>query len=199
MVLEYRLLNVWLVTALWAIVYLSDYYLTITGSRLFRAHLGEHITYEGSYEITPAFQKDVDRLRIFSPAFLLRLLVSLLLLPLIWYLSLGLLGMPQFFLFAVGILFLREAVVHLRHVRIISTALFSRDPSAMQGKISYSRWVNLKLSGVEILSFGLLYLLLAGALGSWFFLGGAVSCLVTGLSHWRMSQKSFRLAQEKVG
>lgn len=199
MFLEYRLLNVWLATTLWALIYLSDYYLTITGARLVRDHLGEHITYEGSYEITPVFQKDVDRLRRFSPAFLLRLLISLLLLPLIWFLSAGFLGMPEFFLFALGALFLREAVVHLRHFRTIALALFARDPSSMQGKISYSRWINLKISGVEILSFAGFYLLLAVILGSWFFLGGAVSCFVTGVSHWRMAKKSYQLVQGKVG
>jgi hypothetical protein len=195
---EYRLLNVWLTTALWMIIYLSDYYLTIYGARLIRTHLAETITYEGSLELTPVFQKDVDRLRKFSPAFYLRLLVSAILLPAIWYLSLVLLGMPQFFLFAAGGLFLREAVVHLRHFRTIALALFARDPSGMQGKIHYARWFNLKVSGVEILSFAGFYLLLAGALGSWFFLGGAVSCLVTGLSHWRMSRKSYRVVLEKA-
>jgi hypothetical protein len=188
MYLEFRLLNVWLTTALWAIIYLSDDYLTIAGARLMRGHLREHITYEGSYEITPVFQKDVDQLRLVSPAFLIRLLASLLLLPLIWVLSVVFLGMPEFYLFALGILFLREAVVHLRHFRIIAMALFARDPSAMQGKIHYTRWVNLKISAVEILSFAGFYLLLAAAFGSWFFLGGAVACLVTGLSHWRMAK-----------
>jgi hypothetical protein len=195
---EYRLLNIWFITVLWVVIYLSDYYLTIYGARSIRTHLVEYITYEGSLELTPVFQKDVDRLRKFSPAFFLRLLFSTILLPAIWYLSLVFLGMPEFLLFALGGLFLREAVVHLRHFRTIALALFARDPSAIDGKIKYSRWVNLKISGIEILSFAGFYMLLALALGSWFFLGGAVSCLVTGMSHWRMAQKSYPVPQGKA-
>jgi hypothetical protein len=59
-----------------------------------------------------------------------------------------------------------------------------------------SRWINLRISAVEILSFGGLYLLLAIALGSWCFLGGAFSCVLTGISHWRMSSVSFRITKE---
>jgi hypothetical protein len=53
---------------LWAAVYSSDYAATILSARLYRAKAKEHLVFEGSYEVTPYFQKDVDSLRWVSPA-----------------------------------------------------------------------------------------------------------------------------------
>jgi hypothetical protein len=108
------------------------------------------------------------------------------LLLLVWWLSVRLLGLPAFFEFAAGALFLREAAVMLRHARIISTAILARSGQAMQGKISYSHWFNLQLSGLELLTFANFLLIITLVDGSWTFLGGALACTVIGLQHCRM-------------
>ncbi len=46
---------------LWIILYISDYYLTIYSARGFR-EIG-HFQFEGSFELTPQYQKDIDTLR----------------------------------------------------------------------------------------------------------------------------------------
>ena len=43
-----------------------DYALTILGARRYRARIAPMHRFEGSYELTPLYQSDVDRLRVFS-------------------------------------------------------------------------------------------------------------------------------------
>jgi hypothetical protein len=183
------LINPWLFLLVWAIVYLADYYLTIYSARLFRTHLKEHITFEGSLELTPAFQKDVDTLNPLSRGFYIRLILSFPLLWLVWYLSVRFLGMPGFFLFIIGGLLLREAVVLLRHTRNISLARLSRQ-DGLTGNIAYARWLSLELSAVECFSFAVFYLILAVTFESWFFAGGAFATLLTAFRHWSYARKS---------
>jgi hypothetical protein len=64
-VFDVLLQSAWLGSALWATVYISDYVLTVTCARLYRAQ--DNIVFEGSYEITPIFQADIDALRAVSP------------------------------------------------------------------------------------------------------------------------------------
>jgi hypothetical protein len=46
--------------------------------------------HEGSYELTPYFQKDVDTLRLLSPRFLWMLVLYAVLLLIVWRLTIGL-------------------------------------------------------------------------------------------------------------
>ena len=55
----------WAGPLLWVVLYSSDYYLTIACARMYQAQ--NVIVFEGSYEITPAFQSDVNALRLLSP------------------------------------------------------------------------------------------------------------------------------------
>src|SRR5258708_24418110 len=47
---------------LWGLLYVSDYALTITCARLYGRQ--KTIVFEGSYEITPFFQRDINSLRV---------------------------------------------------------------------------------------------------------------------------------------
>ena len=64
----------WLGPLLWVAVYISDYLMTLTCARMYQAQ--QTIVFEGSYEITPLFQADVNALRRVSPRFVIALLVS---------------------------------------------------------------------------------------------------------------------------
>ncbi len=176
--------SIWFILAAWGLVYLSDYYLTIYAARLMLGALRDHICFQGSLELTPVFQKDVDALRLLSPAFLVRWLISLSLLLVLWWAT-GEIGAGWVFTALIGGLFLREAVVHLRHLRNIALAHLSKAPGSLQGHVEYSRSLSLKQSGTELLSFAAFYMALSVALGSWFFLGGAAFCALTGGRHWR--------------
>jgi hypothetical protein len=58
--------NVWLAIAVWIIVYTLNYQLTITSAKLYQAGAKDYFRIEGSVELTPIYQKDVDALRRFS-------------------------------------------------------------------------------------------------------------------------------------
>src|SRR6266498_1633515 len=62
----------WYGVILWIILYISDYYLTIYSARGFR-EIG-HFQFEGSMELTPQFQNDVNNLRPVSKRHLLYIL-----------------------------------------------------------------------------------------------------------------------------
>jgi hypothetical protein len=180
--------NIYVVLLAWGIVYLADYYITIYSARLFRGPIREHIRFESSLELTPEFQKDVDTLRWVSPNFLLRWLGSFVLLYLVWWLTTQRLGVPQVFDLVMGGLFLREAVVLLRHLR--NLALVRLYPGGLTGTLLYEHWLTLQLSAAELFLFGLLYLICSLLLPSWFFLGGGLFCLLTAWQHWVYARRA---------
>ena len=168
--------NIWLALAIWVVSYCADYYLTLYSARLYRAQAQAHFAFEGSLELTPYYQADIDGLRRISPRFLLALLLSLLGLELIWYLSHNVAHLPALFEFAIGALVLREAAILLRHCRNISLFRGVRDPRAVEGQVTYARWLSLRTSAVDLFSFAGLYGLLALAVGSCLLAGGALAC-----------------------
>src|SRR5206468_2865480 len=96
-----------------------------------------HITFEGSFELTPYYQKDIDGLRRVSPRFLLAVVWSVLLLELVWYLSVVVVKVPELFQFLLGGLVLREAAVLVRHARNIALFRAVRGGQGLQGQVQY--------------------------------------------------------------
>ncbi len=180
--------NVWLALVIWGITYVSDYSLTLYAARLYNTNLKEHLVFGGSYELTPQFQKDVDALRMFSPRFLLGLLLSAIVIYVIWVLAVVFIDVPQLFAFAIGGVIFRELAVHARHVRNI--VLFrSAGAGGITGRIEYARWLTLRLSAADLLTFsGILFVVFLAARSD-LVLGGAVFTLATGLQHWSGSRK----------
>ena len=178
----------WPLLLIWGLAYLADYYGTIYVARLMRGTLQEYIQFEGSLELTPVFQKDVNALRWFSPSFLWRWLLSFPLLALLWWLWTDL-GLPQIFYLTIGGLLLRQAAILLRHGRNFALAYLCRTAGSLRGHLEYSRWLSLRLSAAELFGFGALFGLTAIAMESWFFLGGALMCALTGYKHWTYSRK----------
>jgi hypothetical protein len=186
--------NIWLIITIWGLIYLADYYLTIISAKNHRDYLHKHISYDGSFELTPQFQKDVDGLHLISSQFLIRWLSSFLIIYLLWWLSVRVLQLPQYFYFLIGALVLREVAIHLRHLRNLSVYYFAKN-GGIKGKIEYSRWFVLKLSTAEFLSFCFVYLIFSIFFSSWFFLGGVLGCLVVAIQHWRLAQKALESSQ----
>jgi hypothetical protein len=187
--------NPWFALAAWLLSYVADYYLTLYSARLYQAGARDHFTFEGSLELTPYFQADIDGLRRLSPRFMLALLSSVLALELVWYLSMVVLHLPAFFEFLLGGLVLREAAVIMRHARNIAlfrAALSGRGLAAgqgLEGQIHYGRRLSLRLSAIDMFSFTALFGLLAVITGSWALAGGGFACAVTALQHLRRARK----------
>ena len=181
--------NPWFALAAWLLSYAADYYLTLYSARLYQAGARDHFTFEGSLELTPYYQADIDGLRRVSPRFILALLLSVLALELVWYLSMVVLQLPAFFEFLLGGLVLRQAAVIMRHARNIALFRAARSGQGLEGQILYGRWLALRLSVIDMFSFAVLFGLLAVITGSWALAGGSFACAVTSLQHLRRARK----------
>jgi len=182
--------QVWLAAVICGGTYISDYYLTLYTARLYQAKAKMHFSFGGSLELTPYYQTDVDQLRRWSPRFGLALLLLVGGIVSVWWLSIRWLNQPAFFLFLVGALLLREAAIHMRHIRNIVLFRYARDTEGVKGQVEYSRWLTFKLSAVELFSFALLFLLCTLLARSWLFVGGTVACAITGYQHWQLARKA---------
>jgi hypothetical protein len=170
---------------LWMIVYISDYFWTIRAARLYQEGANRHFSFGGGIELTPYYQKDVERLNLVSLRFVLMLILTSGLILAIWVLAVPLVKLPTLFSFALGALVLVEAVVHARHFRNIFLFQKARDNQGITGKIEYERWLVLQTSSVEFFSSAIIYLFAFFVSGSWFFAGGAAGSFSMGMRHWR--------------
>ncbi len=107
----------WPGLVLWSVLYVSDFFMTMTCARLYQQGARERIAFEGSYEITPYYQGDVDALRMVSPRFLLALVATCAIQAMLWYLSMRTGVLPQAYLFAVGMMVGVQLTIHVRHIR----------------------------------------------------------------------------------
>jgi hypothetical protein len=172
----------------WSLAYILDYGSTIASARLYLQGAHEHVIFEGSLELTPAFQNDVDNLRWFSPRFVGSWGLTSAALAGIWWIWVAFLGWTGPMQFLMGAMLLREAAILLRHVRNLLLFRRARSGQELEGSLRYRRPLILYLSAVELWSYAALYAVLSMMLSSWFMAGGAVACAVTGLQHWRMSR-----------
>jgi hypothetical protein len=188
MVAYFLLNNVWLDLLLWLAIYASDYYLTLYQMGLYRKGGQEHVGHEGSLELNPYYQADVDRQRKFSLRWLLMACLTSLLLLAVWWLSLRGLGLPGFFWLVLGMLYLLEAAVHVRHLtNIVLFRQILRGEAG--GRIEYSRKASLLTSAGQFLGFAILFFLCFLLTSQWFFLGGALGCASTGMNHYLHARK----------
>ena len=179
--------SLWPGLLLWVVLYVSDYFFTIACARMYRAQ--DKIVFEGSFEITPAFQNDVNALRFVSPRFLLALGVSVALLSTLWWLT----RQPPFwtdgYVFALGALILLELTIHVRHLRNWFLFRTAFGPDGVAGRLEYPRGILLRTSAFELLVFAGLFSVLFLLTASWFMLGGVTTCLVTAWKHFRLARK----------
>src|SRR6185295_6059231 len=166
---------------LWMILYISDYALTIYSARGFN-EIG-HFQFEGSFELTPQYQKDIEALKPVSKQHVILLVLYSLLIVFIWSLTKRLLFFPWTYLFYLGMFLLIEVAVHLRHLRNISLIREIKKGGGVEGQISYKKWFSYRISASEFYRYSALFLIFAMLAYSPFFLGGAIMCFATGIKH----------------
>lgn len=179
--------SLWPGLTIWSLLYVSDYAFTIVCARLYRSGVNERLVVEGSFELTPYFQRDIDSLRLISPRFLAMLIFSVLLLALVWFL--GFQSTPAIYEFLLGAMILLELTIHIRHVRNFFTFCIIAKSDYVRGRIEYSRIFLLRASATELFAFSGLFLLLFAFTPSWFVLGGAASCASTAVKHRQLLRK----------
>jgi hypothetical protein len=194
--MEYRLaMSPWPGVILWIILYVSDYYLTIYSARGFRET--GHFRFEGSFELTPQYQKDVDALKPISKLHIALLVLYSLLILFIWWLTRQLPFFPWTYLFYLGMFLLMEVGIHLRHLRNVFLVREMKRNGGLEGEIFYRKWFSYRISALEFYTFAGLFLIIAILSYSPFFLGGALMCWATGFKHSRLSKTS-RLATQTM-
>jgi hypothetical protein len=171
----------WAGPVAWSVLYISDQTLTILCARLYRQGAGEKIVFEGSFELNPLFQRQVDSLRWISGRFLFMLFLTNVLIALVWWLNRQ--SSPEAYYFLLGAAICLQLAIHVRHLRNLFLFRAMRGTNAVRGRIEYSRPLILKMSSVEFLSFSALFALLFVFTGSWFVMGGALMCFFTAGKH----------------
>jgi hypothetical protein len=188
--------NPWYGLILWIILYSSDYYLTLYSARGFR-EIG-HFQFEGSFELTPQYQKDIDALKPVSRRHIVALILSSIVIVLLWWLTRLNFHLQFAYLLFLGMFLLLEVAIHLRHFRNISLIREARKNGGIEGQITYKKWFSYRISANEFYALSVFFLLIAILTFSQFFLGGAIICIATGLQHKRLARKVKRIAPTAV-
>ena len=176
----------WPGTLVWTLLYISDYALTIACARLYRSQ--KTVAIEGSYEITPYFQGDIDSLRVVSPRFVFSLLLTLGMLGFLWMLT-EQSPTPELWQFVLGCLIIIQLAIHTRHLRNLFLFRAINNTNLIRGRIEYARALTLRMSSWECFAFSSVCLVLFIFTSSWFILGGATGCFSLGLNHRRLASK----------
>jgi hypothetical protein len=184
---DFFLNSPWPGTVAWALTYISDFVLTIACARL-RRNVADKIVLDGSFELNPVHQRDVDAKKFVSVRFLLLMVLTSTLVAIIWALTVP--DSPKLYSFLLGAFICTELAVHVRHLG--NLYLFSSRLTAEQlrGRIEYARPLLLRMSSVQILGFAILFAVVFVFSGNWFVGGGAVSCLSLSLKHWYLARRA---------
>ena len=183
----------WSGVILWIILYTSDYYLTLYSARGFR-EIG-HFQFEGSFELTPQYQNDIDNLQPVSKLHLALLVAYSLLILAVWWITRLSAFLEWAYPLYLGMFLLMEVAIHLRHLRNVALVREVRRSGGVEGEIRYKKWFSYRISAAEIYIYATLFLLIALLTYSLFFFGGAIMCYAMGLRHSRMAKKTKEMAQ----
>lgn len=187
--MEYWLaISPWYGIFLWLILYTTDYYLTLYCARGFR-QIG-HFQFEGSFELTPQYQGDIDNLRPVSRLHIILLFAYSLLILVVWWITRLSIYLEWSYPLYLGMFLLLEMAVHLRHLRNVALIREIKKNGGVEGQITYKKWFSYRLSALEFYIYATLFLLIALLTYSLFFLGGALMCYGTGFKHSRLAKKT---------
>jgi hypothetical protein len=178
----------WPGVLLWAALYVSDFLFTMTCARLYQTGAKAHMSFGGSYEITPYFQDDVDKLRLVSPRFFSALAASSLLLYLVWWTSQPI-ARREIYSFTLGAMVLLQLIIHVRHLRNFYMFRAALGTGRIRGHIEYDRSIVLRLSSVELVASSAVFLVAFLITSSWFVLGGAMTCALVGVKHLTLARQ----------
>src|SRR5262245_13990220 len=135
----------WPGIAVWIVLFISDYTMTLLCARMYQAGVREKMVFQGSYEITPYFQKDIDSLKVLSPRFLIALIGNALVMGVVWWCS-NFSETPELYNFMIGAMICMQLAIHTRHWRnlFLFRAMLKNDD--IRGRVEYPRSTLLRLS-----------------------------------------------------
>ena len=137
----------WYGIILWIILYTSDYYLTHLLARGFR-EIG-NFQFEGSFELTPRYQYDIDNLNLFPDYISFAVAYSSVIL-LVWWITRLSVYLAWSYPLYLGMFLLLEVAVHLRHLRNVALIREVKRNGGIEGQISYTKWFSYRISALEL-------------------------------------------------
>jgi len=178
-----RMLYDWAPVAIAVVVgaFFADYLLTHLGARASRG-VGERWSIEGSYEMNPTWERQIDSGRILGWRVLAVPALVALLLTAVWVFAEGggLWREPAFFGFAVGSMLLLQGPVLMVHGGNLQTFRLLLDPLAVEGGTRFRRWFVYRQGARYLWQFAILWAALWIPSQQAFFLGGVTSCVLFG-------------------
>ena len=177
--------NPWLVAVVWGVLSILDFMGTMLYSKAYREFLSANVSYEGGMEMNPAFEKDVQQLRWFSPRYIISMLSVAILIILAgrWFSAL-------WFETLAGAALLLVFVTDLRHIENLSMVWFLKsDPEGFEGKIEQSYKLSQRRVAVGVFNIGMLYLAVFLLTQRLFFVGGGIICVLFALRHYLLSNR----------
>lgn len=178
----------WPGTIAWVLIYISDFVLTVTCARLYRHKVASKIVFEGSFELNPVFQRDVDSLKFVSPRFLSALVLTSTLTGVYWTLTMP--EYPALYTFVLGAGIALELAIHVRHLGNLYFFGSALTAEQLHGRIEYARPLLLLKSSVNILGFAILFAVVFAFTGNWFTAGGMVSCFLLSAKQWYLAHRA---------
>jgi hypothetical protein len=189
-VIETLVASPWPGILTFAFLFTSDSSLTMTCARMYREGVRDHIGFDGSFELTPFHQVEVDALRRFGPRFFLALILGATVVAAMWWMSVSGETTPATYEFGLGMIVLLQLAVHVRHLRNLSLFRSILAGGAISGRIEYARSTLLTNSAVELIAFGALYAIVSLVVGSMFLAGGALGCAVLGGQQLQLARRA---------
>jgi hypothetical protein len=188
MLIDVLIKNSWLAAIVWGVLSLSDHALTRFSAKLHQSLSQERqtITRQGGLELNPVFEQEVKRLQWFSPRFIIMFVLAFSLI-----LLLGLIISKPAFEILIGAFILEWIVIDLVHFQNLLTFRDMKNPRSATGHIELSYWLSQRTSAYHLLSFALLYLILAIATFRLFFVGGTISCSFLALRQFSLANRIF--------
>lgn len=193
MLLNLMLTNLWVSLAVFNLLYICDYFMTLWQAHIYRKGVSEHFVFEKGIELNPIFKKDIASLRVISPRLILNLLLISILLAALWAMIVYWRIFPaQIYEFVYGGVILTFVMVNVRHIRNI---LYYREivkGGGVSGRVEITMALSLRQSMHDVFGFVILYLVVYSLTGVILFAGGALFCLVNMSTHlkWLRRDKS---------
>lgn len=192
MLIDFLVGNPWFVSVLWGVLSIIDFSATLLYSKAYREFLSATVQYEHGVEMNPAFEKDVQQVRWFSPRYIISML------SVAFFIGLGGKWLPELWFEALaGATLLLVFITDLRHIENLSVVWFLKsDPEGFKGKIEQSYKLSQVRVAVGSFNIGVLYLLIFLLTGRVFFAGGALVCMVYAFRHYRLSKRKIPINKD---
>ncbi len=162
------------------VLMLADYYLTLLGKKLRDNVYTQHISSE-QYELNPAWQKDINKFKLFNYKHLL----AVILITGYLFFAEKLLRDDWFFAIygAISTIYVYILMRHFQNILIYRFA--NKNPDMLSGKAVIGHIFSLKISQYNILMTAIMLIFVFAWTGSWFVLGSVSGLLLFSITQLR--------------